>query len=83
MDSATNKIISKRYVVKQRPITVYAVDNGYYSDEGEEYYAESIQMELHVNFPDHEQWNGQKLIFVNDKPFSANLIRLQRAISRP
>lgn len=41
------------------------------------------QMELHVNFPDHEQWNGQKLIFVNDKPFSANLIRLQRAISRP
>lgn len=83
MDSATNKIISKRYVVKQRPITVYAVDNGYYSDEGEEYYAESIQMELHVNILDHEQWNGQKQIFVNDKPFSTNLTRFQRAISRP
>lgn len=55
VDSATNKIISKRYVVKQRPITVYAVDNGYYSDEGEKYYAESIQMELHVKILDLEQ----------------------------
>lgn len=61
VDSATNKIISKRYVVKQRPLTMYAFDNGYYSDEGKEYYAESIQMELHVIILDHEQLNGQKL----------------------
>lgn len=35
--------------------TVHAVDNEYYSDESEEYYAGSIQMESHVNSLDHEQ----------------------------
>lgn len=48
---------------------MYAVDNRYYSVKGEEY-SDGIT-----------EW--KETIFVNDKPFSANLTRLQCAISRP
>lgn len=70
--------LTKRYVVKQRPLTMYAVDNRYYSDKGEEY-SDKITRE----HPRPRTMEWRETIFVNDKPFSANLTRLQCAISRP
>lgn len=53
--------------------TVHAVDNEYYSDEGDEYYAGSIEMESHVNSLDHEQLEWTETILVNDKPIQFQL----------
>lgn len=50
---------------------MYAVDNRYYSDKGEEY-SDGITRE-HPR-PRTTEW--RETIFVNDKPFSANLTRL-------
>lgn len=52
---------------------MHAVDNEYYSDEIDEYYAGSIQMESHVNSLDHEQLEWTETIHVNDKPIKFQL----------
>jgi hypothetical protein len=56
-----------------RSRNVHLVDDEYSSDEGEEYYAGSIQMEPSVNTVDQEELEWTQTIIVNDKPVNFQL----------
>lgn len=56
-----------------RSKSVLVVDNEHISDDGEEYYAGSIQMYSPVNSVDHEQLEWTQTVMVNNKPVKCHL----------
>lgn len=69
--------IQKVYKTKS---SVHAVNNKYDSDEGEGYYAGSIQMESHVNSLYYKQLEWTETILVNIKPMQFRLDKGRCAI---